>query len=98
MSMAAWTSSLGFIIFCFASFSAAAMDHSSPPAPPRLSTLGPGETSEDPPVAANPAFFEFRAGALFGIDGPKGDKEGPPDVNLELLYGPIGGENFRMVY
>ena len=25
-------------------------------------------------------------------EGPKGDKEGTPDVNLELLYGPIGGE------
>jgi lipid A 3-O-deacylase len=92
MTMAPWAARLGCILFCFASFSAAAMDHSSPPAPPSLSTLGPGETSEDPPVAANPSFFELRAGALFGIDGPKGDKEGTPDVNLELLYGPIGGE------
>ena len=38
------------------------------------------------------SIFEFRAGAFFGIDGPHGDKEGTPDVNLELLYGPIGGE------
>ena len=50
---------------------------------------GPGG---DPPVEANPAFFEFCVGTVFGIDGPKGDKKGTPDVNLELLYGPIGGE------
>jgi hypothetical protein len=71
------------------------MDPSYSPTPPSLFTLGPGETFRNLPVEANPAFFEFRAGALFGIDGPKGNKEGTPDVNLELLYGPIG-ENIRM--
>ena len=79
-------------VLCVASMSAAAMDALSSPTPPSLSTLGPGGTGGDPPVEANPAFFEFCVGTVFGIDGPKGDKKGTPDVNLELLYGPIGGE------
>jgi lipid A 3-O-deacylase len=91
--MAPWATGLGctVLVICFSTMSAA-MDDSSLPAPRGLSTLGPGATGEDPPIAANTAFFEFRAGALFGIDGPHGDKEGTPDVNLELLYGPIGEE------
>jgi lipid A 3-O-deacylase len=91
-TVAPWATGLGCTILCFASISAAAMDDSSLPAPRGLSALAPGVTGEDPPIGANPAFVEFRVGALFGIDGPKGDKDGTPDVNLELLYGPIGAE------
>ena len=92
--MALWATRLGctFLVLCVASMPAAAMDALSSPTPPSLSTLGPGGTGGDPPVEANPAFFEFCVGTVFGIDGPKGDKKGTPDVNLELLYGPIGGE------
>ncbi|MGB6768538.1 MAG: hypothetical protein WBE50_10675 [Methyloceanibacter sp.] len=92
--MALWATRLGctFLVLCVASMSAAAMDALSSPTPPSLSTLGPGGTGGDPSVEANPAFFEFCVGTVFGIDGPKGDKKGTPDVNLELLYGPIGGE------
>jgi lipid A 3-O-deacylase len=93
-TMGPWATRLGctIVVLCCASISAAAMGVSSLPAPRGLSALAPGVTGEDPLIGANPAFVEFRAGALFGIDGPNGDKEGTPDVNLELLYGPIGGE------
>jgi hypothetical protein len=60
------------------------MDDPSPQALRGAYALAPGFTDEEPPIDASP-FFEFRAGAMFGIDGPHDDKKGTPDVNLELL-------------
>jgi lipid A 3-O-deacylase len=92
--MAPWGTGLGctVVVLCSASMSAAAVDDSFLHAQYGLSTLGPGVTVGDAPIGANAALFELRAGVLFGFDGPKEDKEGTPDVNVELLYGPIGAE------
>jgi len=91
--MASWAARLGctVAVLCFASVTAAAMDDSSPQELRGAYALAPGFTGEEPLIDASP-FFEFRAGAMFGVDGPGDDKKGTPDVNLELLYGPFGGE------
>jgi hypothetical protein len=57
----------------------------SPTAPRSVVPRVQAVTVDDLPPVGNSAFDEFRVGTLFGIDGPKGDKEGNPGVNLELL-------------
>jgi hypothetical protein len=82
--MAPWAAGLSCIFCVTAAPAAAPVDLSQPV------LLGLSRAGADSPDWANPT-FEFRTGALFGIDGPKADKEGTPDVNLELLYSPFGG-------
>jgi len=43
-----------------------------------------------PPARSFPAIDEFRVGVLEPVDGPAEDKDGPPDINLELLLGRFG--------
>ena len=85
--MAPWAAGLSCVICLAATPAAAAGDLSQPVL---LGLSGSGAAGADSLDWAN-STFEFRTGALFGIDGPKADKEGTPDVNLELLYNPFGG-------
>jgi hypothetical protein len=55
-----------------------------------VASAEPDDLGDLPPGRSFLGIHEFRIGAMEPVDGPRKDKDGPPDINLEILLGRFG--------